>query len=53
MFEELVHKNETDTNIWISYLWLLSKWQETSRIQFISEKLIKNNIQHPLIDKIF
>lgn len=52
MFEKLLSKSETDINIWISYLWLLSKWEENTRIEAISKRISKNNIKHPLIDKI-
>lgn len=52
MFEKLLVTNSKETNIWISYLWLLSKWNDNERFQMCVEKAKQENIQHPLIDKI-
>ncbi|RXJ03981.1 hypothetical protein DS745_00900 [Anaerobacillus alkaliphilus] len=52
MFEELLEQNEEDINIWISYLWLLSKWEDKERFYMYLEKARQQKIQHPLIDKI-
>lgn len=52
MFEGLLIANPEDTNIWISFIWLLSKWQETNRLLQWLEKAKQNNIKHPLIDQV-
>jgi tetratricopeptide (TPR) repeat protein len=52
MFETLIKTNEKDLNIWISYLWLLSKWDDVKRFETFVEKIKQENISHPLIDKI-
>ncbi len=52
MFEELIENNPEETNVWISYLWLLSKWDDQERFVTYREKAKQHHIQHPLIDKI-
>lgn len=52
MFEKLLQTNPVDTNIWISFIWLLSKWQETNCLIKWLEKMRQNKISHPLIDKV-
>lgn len=52
MFENLLLTNEKDLNIWISYLWLLSKWDDEERFQTLIKRAKLENINHPLIDKI-
>lgn len=52
MFEELLLTNPEDTNIWISFIWLLSIWKETNCLSKWLEKMKQNKINHPLIDKV-
>ncbi|MCT8138926.1 tetratricopeptide repeat protein [Anaerobacillus sp. CMMVII] len=52
MFEKLLAENEKETNIWISYLWLSSKWNDIEHFETLVKKAKKENIDHPLIDKI-
>ncbi|OIJ14782.1 hypothetical protein BKP37_07320 [Anaerobacillus alkalilacustris] len=52
LFEKLVIAHPKDTNIWISYIWLLSKWDQKDQLRKIVLKLKMNNIRHPLIEKI-
>ena len=53
MFEKLLLTHEEEVNIWISYLWLLSKWEEKERFFKLQKRAKQNNIEHPLINKIF
>jgi tetratricopeptide (TPR) repeat protein len=52
MFAELLLANPEDTNIWISFIWLLSKWQETEALLHWLEKAKENKIKHPLIKQV-
>ncbi len=52
LFEKLLNIEDHDPNIWISYLWLLSKWDDQEHFQANIEKVKEKNIQHPLIDHI-
>ncbi|MFN7252239.1 MAG: tetratricopeptide repeat protein [Anaerobacillus sp.] len=52
MFESLIAANGDEVNIWISYLWLLSKWDDKERLKIVIEKTKQKKIEHPLIDKI-
>lgn len=52
MFEKLLETYTQEENIWISYLWLLSKWEEEVRFNEWQKKCQQHKIKHPLIDKI-
>lgn len=48
-FKELFEENPYDENAWISYLWLLRKWEDDDYIE-AKEKVKQLGITHPLID---
>lgn len=52
MFEEILANTPEDTNIWISYLWLLSKWNETNLYNKWFQKSTGDVKEHPLVKKI-
>lgn len=52
MFHELLSTEENDVNIWISYLWLLSKWDDEDKLKEMVEIAKHKKISHPLIEKI-
>lgn len=52
MFEDLLATSKKSVNLWISYLWLLSKWGDEKRFSYWAKEADHNGITHPLIDKI-
>ncbi|MBU9714626.1 tetratricopeptide repeat protein [Evansella tamaricis] len=51
-FQQLLKDHPGDINAWISYLWLLIKWDEFSRIKEVKEKIHTLGLTHPLLTKM-
>lgn len=52
MFEALINKHWNETNLWISFLWLLSKWKDNNRLRKWVNQAKYHEINHPLLDNI-
>lgn len=51
LFETLLAKDPEEVNIWISYLWLLAKWNELDLYHYWMSKATDQIKAHPLIKK--
>lgn len=52
MFEQLLSNNPDEVNIWISYIWLLSKWADKERLFEWIAKAKQQRINHSLIEEL-
>ena len=52
LFNRLMNWEPANTNIFISYLWLLKTWGEENNFQYILNKMPKEKQAHPLIKKL-
>ncbi|RNA69174.1 tetratricopeptide repeat protein [Alteribacter keqinensis] len=52
LFKELTAKNPDNVNVWISYLWLLTKWGFIEEQESVAAFLERKNVTHPLLEKI-
>ncbi|MDQ0257442.1 tetratricopeptide (TPR) repeat protein [Evansella vedderi] len=51
-FKKLLTKYPENTNGWISYLWLLTKWGKQDEIHNVKKQIQSHGIDHPLIEKM-
>ncbi|MGO4888082.1 tetratricopeptide repeat protein [Anaerobacillus sp. MEB173] len=52
LFKNLLNREPYNQNLWISFLWLLSKWNEQRELTTSIAKIKEQELSHPLIDKI-